>query len=120
MKHCLKWLGALVGAAAYLALAPEAEANSQRSCLVDNVAVVDTRMHIKCAPNPSQAYTSAIPYYALPLSEPAAKIESLIALAIAAKRERKAMVLWFDMNDYKSVPGCQGHNCRRLRGAALE
>ncbi len=120
MKCNLTWLGTAAAAAAYLAFAPEAQANSQRSCMVDSVAVVDARMHIKCAPNPSQAYTNAIPYYALPLSEPAAKVESLVALAIEAKRQRKAMVLWFDMEDYKSVPGCQGNDCRRLRGAALE
>jgi hypothetical protein len=28
--------------------------------------------------------------------------------------------LWFDMDDYKSVPGCLGSDCRRLKGAALE
>jgi hypothetical protein len=82
--------------------------------------VVDNRMHIKCAPVPGVAHTQAIYYFALPLSEPAAKIQGLIALAIEAKRIKKAMVLWFDMDDYKSVPGCQGSDCRRLVGAALE
>lgn len=99
---------------------PAAAATMSRSCPVDSVAVIDNRMHIKCAPVPGVGHTQAIYYFALPLSEPVAKIESIIALAIEAKRIKKPMVLWFDMDDYKSVPGCQGNDCRRLQGAALE
>jgi hypothetical protein len=99
----------------------EASAATQnRRCAVDNVGVIEGRMHIKCAPNPQQAYTGEIRYYAMPLNEPPAKIQSIVMLAIESKRVAKALTLWFDMDDYRSVPGCQGHDCRRLQGVALE
>lgn len=110
---------ALVGTLGF-SVQPAAAATMQRLCSVDQVAVIEGRIHIKCAPNPQQAYTKEIPYYAMPLNEPPAKIDAVISLAIAAKQIRKPMVLWFDMDDYRSVPGCQGNNCRRLHGAALE
>ena len=95
-------------------------AAQSRSCLVDNVTVIDDRMHIKCAPNAQQAYTKDILYYAMSLREPSVKVESIVMLAIAAKNRNKAMTLTFDADDYKSVPGCQGNNCRALKGAAME
>lgn len=99
----------------------EAEAaTTQRACLVDSVGVIEGRMHIKCAPLPANAYTGEIRYYAMNLSEGAAKIEAIVLLAIESKRRNKAMAISFDMEDYKSVPGCAGHNCRRLIGAAME
>lgn len=116
----LKWIGGLAVAGAAFVAVPEAEANTQRSCTVDSVAVIDARMHIKCAPIPTIGHTQAIYYFAMNLSEGPAKVQSVIALAIAAKQQGKPMVLWFDMNDYKSVPGCAGSNCRKLRGAAME
>ena len=61
-----------------------------------------------------------IRHYALPLTEPVAKVESLVLLAIESKRINKPLVLWFDMADYERMPGCLGHDCRRLKGAALE
>lgn len=99
---------------------PAEAATLSRSCPVDNVAVIDNRMHIKCAPVLGVGHTQAIYYFALPMSESAAKIESIIALAIEAKRRNKPLTLWFDMDDYKSVPGCLGSDCRRLQGIALE
>jgi hypothetical protein len=95
-------------------------AAQSRSCLVDNVAIIDDRMHIKCAPNAQQAFTKDILYYAMSLREPSVKVESIVMLAIAAKNRNKAMTLTFDADDYKSVPGCQGSNCRALKGAAME
>jgi hypothetical protein len=112
--------GLLCAAGATAFAAPAAAATLSRSCPVDSVAVIENRMHIKCAPVPGVGHTQAIYYFALPLTEPAAKIQSIIALAIEAKRIKKPMTLWFDMDDYKSVPGCQGNDCRRLQGAALE
>lgn len=116
----LTTLGLLCAAAAGTSSAPASASTLSRSCPVDSVAVIDNRMHIKCASIPGVAHTQAIYYFAMPLTEPAAKIESIVTLAIEAKRIKKAMVLWFNMDDYKSVPGCQGSDCRRLLGAALE
>lgn len=95
-------------------------AAQSRSCLVDNVAIIDDRMHIKCAPNAQQAYTKEILYYAMSLKESSIKVESIVMLAIASKNRNKAMTLSFDPEDYKSVPGCQGNNCRALKGASME
>lgn len=107
------------GTATFVATPAEA-ATLSRSCPVDNIAVIDGRMHIKCSSVPGVGHTQAIYYFALPLSEPAAKIQSIIALAIESKRINKPLTLWFDMDDYKSVPGCLGSDCRRLQGIALE
>jgi hypothetical protein len=99
----------------------EAQAAAQtRSCLVDSVAVIDDRMHIKCAPNAQQAFSKDILYYAMNLREGTAKVEAIVMLAIAAKNRNKAMTVTFDLDDYKSVPGCQGSNCRAMKGAAME
>lgn len=119
--HAIRLSAALLATGTGLALASPAQADTMsRECLVDSVAVIDGRMHIKCAPIATVAHTSAIRYFALPLSEPQAKIDGLIMLAIESKRIKKPMVIWFDMADYKSVPGCLGSDCRRLKGAALE
>ena len=90
-----------------------------RACLVDSVAVIETRMHIKCAPAAS-GLGRDVTYYAMNLSEGATKVHGLIALAIESKRRNKAMHLWYDEADYASVKGCLGNNCRRLIGAAME
>lgn len=90
-----------------------------RSCLVDSVAVVDNRMHIKCVPAAS-GLGRDVTYYAMNLSEGPTKVQGLIALAIESKRRNKAMYLWYDEADYASVKGCLGNNCRRLIGAAME
>ena len=90
-----------------------------RDCLVDSVAVIETRMHIKCVPAAS-GLGRDVTYYAMNLSEGSPKVDSLIQLAIESKRRNKAMRLWYDEADYQSVRGCLGNNCRRLIGAAME
>lgn len=95
-------------------------ATQQRDCLVDSVAVIGQRMHIKCAPVAGAAYTTQLTYYAMNLSEGAAKVQSIIMLAIESKRRNKAMKLQFDNEEYQSVAGCLGHNCRLLQGAIME
>lgn len=95
-------------------------ATQQRDCLVDSVAVIEQRMHIKCVPIQGTAYTGQITYYAMSLREGAPKVESIIMLAIESKRRNKAMKIHFDVEEYQSVPGCLGHNCRLLQGAIME
>ena len=95
-------------------------ADISRLCEVDQVGVMGNRIHIKCAPIAEKAYTKDIPYYAMSLDEKPAKIDAVIALATTAKQIRKPLVIWFDWDDYKSVPGCQGSDCRAMRGVALE
>lgn len=95
-------------------------ARQTRMCAVDQVGVMENRIHIKCTPIEGQAQTQAIYYFAMNLSEDARKVDNIIALAIAAKQLRKPLVLAFEHDDYKSVPGCQGSNCRKLLAVALE
>ena len=104
----------------FAAAGPAEAASQQRDCLVDSVAVIADRMHIKCVPIQGTAYTGQIPYYAMNLREGPAKIEGIIMLAIESKRRGKAMKIHFDMGDYQSVAGCEGHNCRALTGAIME
>ncbi len=100
--------------------APAEAATKGRLCNVDHVAVISSRIHVKCTPNAKEGYTSDLRYYAMKLSEPRVKIDNIIKMAIESKRMKKPVRLWFDPNDYQSVPGCQGSNCRRLKGLALE
>lgn len=111
---------AALGAGLGFADAAAAKTWTTRLCIVDQVAVIDQRVHIKCNPDPSKAYTKDITHYAMPFSAGDAPAETVVALAIASKQLNKPLVLWFDMDDYASVPGCLGSNCRRLRGAGLE
>lgn len=100
--------------------ASDAHAAQSRLCEVDQIGVFENRIHIKCVPIASKAYTKDIPYYAMAMTKPKAVIDNIIALAVGAKQTKKPLVVWFDFSDYKSVPGCQGNNCRRLVAAALE
>ena len=118
MKLILVAAGLVASAIGFAA--PADAASMQRDCLVDSVAVIADRMHIKCVPIQANAYTGQIPYYAMNLREGPAKIEGIIMLAIESKRRNKAMKIHFDMADYQSVPGCEGHNCRVLTGAIME
>jgi hypothetical protein len=104
----------------FLAAGRAEAASQQRDCLVDSVAVIADRMHIKCVPIAGSAYTGQIPYYAMNLREGPAKIQGIIMLAVESKRRNKAMKIHFDMADYQSVAGCVGHNCRVLTGAIME
>jgi hypothetical protein len=58
-KSLLVAAGALAAMTVNPLPATQARAATQsRSCAVDNVAVIDARMHIKCAPIRGQAYTA--------------------------------------------------------------
>lgn len=112
----------VTGAALFAVIVPSsAQAQSQsRLCDVDQVGVFENRIHIKCVPIADKAYTKDIPYYAMRIDKPKAVVDGIIALAVGAKQTRKPLRIWFDFGDYKSVPGCQGNDCRRLVAAALE
>jgi len=112
--------GIVLGSLQYAVPAMAAPEIMSRTCRVDQVGVFGNRIHVKCAPIAGTAYTSAIPYYAMAINTDARVIDSVIALAIAAKQTNKPLVVQFDMADYASVPGCQGNNCRKLVAAMLE
>jgi len=112
--------GAVMAAGVALVAGSGASAQQSRLCEVDQVAVFANRIHVKCVPIASAAYTKDIPYYAMATSKPKVLIDNIIALAVGAKVTRKPLRIWMDMSDYSSVPGCKGSNCRRLVAAALE
>jgi hypothetical protein len=112
-------LAGTLGALAWASQAQAAQIMS-RTCNVDQIGVFTNRIHIKCVPIQGTAYTNEIEYYAMAITSDARVIDNVIALAIGAKQTNKPLVIQFDMDDYKSVPGCQGHDCRKLTGAALE
>jgi hypothetical protein len=98
---------------------PVHAASKARLCKVDHVAVIEKRLHVKCVPE-QEAYTREITYYAMLLTEPVVKTEAVIMMAMESKKLNKPVRIWFDDADYASVPGCQGSDCRRLLGLALE
>ena len=101
----------------------EAQEIMSRSCNVDQIGVYANRIHLKCTPDPQRAYTGEIRYYAMAITGDArvlGVVQNVVALAIGAKQTNKPMVIQFDMGDYRSVPGCQGNDCRKLVSAALE
>jgi hypothetical protein len=120
-----KWIlpvcGALLvsGVAPTMVSTPVHAASKGRLCKVDIVAVIEKRLHVKCVPE-QDAYTREIIYYAMLLTEPVVKTEAVIAMAIESKKLNKPVRIWFDDADYASVPGCQGSDCRKLLGLALE
>lgn len=121
MKGILKSLAMAAMLAGGMLASTGAQAQSQsRLCEVDQVGVFENRIHIKCAPIADKAFTKDILYYAMRIDNPAVMVDNIVALAVGAKQTRKPLVIWYDFNDYKSVPGCQGVNCRRLVAAALE
>lgn len=95
-------------------------ATVSRMCSVDQVGVFGNRVHVKCAPENDKAYTRDIRYYAMAISQDAKVVDNIVRVAIGAKQTNKPLVIWFDMDDYRSVPGCQGSDCRKLIAAALE
>ena len=111
---------ACVGIAAAGWSSQASAATMSRECRVDQVGVFGNRIHIKCAPDPSKAYTGEIRYYAMAISQDARVVDNIVRVAIGAKQTNKPLVIWFDMDDYRSVPGCQGVDCRKLLAAALE
>jgi hypothetical protein len=99
--------------------APAYGASKARLCKVDHLAVIDRRLHVKCAAE-QEAYTREITYYAMSLTEPVVKTEAIIAMVMESKKQNRPVRIWFDDSDYASVPGCQGSDCRKMLGLALE
>jgi hypothetical protein len=115
---------ALLLAAVALLLAPPVSLAQQssvqaRDCKPEEVAVLENRLHVKCAAIAGQAYTRDIPYYAMALGRDSRQVAFTLDLLLAAKAAGRSLRIWFDMSDYASVPGCRGSDCRRLHGAAM-
>lgn len=47
------------------------------------------------------------------------RLSGIIQLLVSAHERGRTLRIWFDMGDYKSVPGCKGSDCRRLTGVSL-
>jgi|GEM_PF-2987744 len=116
----IKKLSALLCVAGMFIVSGLTVANAQgRACDPTEVAVFSNRIHVKCAPIKGKAYTKDIPYYAMNIKDNAMKVNGVLQVMTAAKANGRKLYIWTDMSDYKSVPGCKGNNCRRLKAAAI-
>ena len=109
------------GFAGLSAMAGSAEAAQikSRDCKPTRIAIFKNRIHVKCAVIKSQAYTADIPYYAMSIEAAGPRLTAIIQLLVSAQERGRTLRIWPDMADYKSVPGCNGSNCRRLTGVSL-
>ena len=110
---------AVGGFAGLAAMAGSAEAATSRNCKPTAIAIFKSRIHLKCAVIKSQAYTEDIPYYAMSIKAAGGRLGAIIQLLVSAQERGRTLRIWFDMGDYKSVPGCKGSDCRRLTGVSL-
>ncbi len=93
---------------------------NSRVCVPDSVAVFSNRIHVKCKPDPKKAFTKDIRYYAMAIASRNSKqVDYTLQVLLGAQTSNKKLRIWFDTHDYKSVPGCQGSDCRKLTGAAI-
>jgi hypothetical protein len=107
----------------FLVLAvPPAHANATQSriCTPTEVAVLESRIHVKCQPIADQASTKDIIYFAVSRKADANLADQILQVLLAAKSSRQNLRVWFDPKDYSSVPGCQGNDCRRLHAVAIQ
>ena len=110
---------AVVGFAGLSAVSGGAEAATSRNCKPTAIAIFSNRIHLKCAVIKSKAYTEDIPYYAMSIKQAGTRLTAIIQLLVSAQERGRTLRIWFDMGDYKSVPGCKGNDCRRLTGVSL-
>lgn len=111
---------ALLALAAMPMTAALAEKVQSRSCKPVEVAVFANRIHVKCAPQADKAYTGDITYYAMATNDRSAIDSLTLQVLTAAQASDRNLRVWFDLDDYKSVPGCQGNDCRRLVAVAMQ
>jgi hypothetical protein len=91
-----------------------------RVCTPTAVSVYSNRIHVKCKPIQGKAYTNDITYYAMAISSRNSKrVDYTLQVLLAAKTSKRNLRLWFDYDDYESVPGCKGVNCRKLTGVSI-
>ena len=118
MRHAL-YLAALALLLAPPAGLAQSSSAQSRDCKPVEVAVMQNRLHVRCAPISGRAYTLDILYYAMAFGGESTQSALTLDLLLAAKAAGRDLRVWFDMSDYASVPGCQGSNCRRLHAVAM-
>lgn len=111
-------LAALTLATGLATSLPADASNRTRVCKPATVGVFSNRIHVRCEAIGGQAYTEDIRYYAMKLDD-SPQVQATLQLLLMAKAHNRQLSISFDESDYKSVPGCQGSNCRRLRWASM-
>jgi hypothetical protein len=96
-----------------------AEQIDSRDCKPEEVAVFETRVHVKCAPIAKKAETENIRYFAIATKDKAGVLPYVVEMLVAAKAANRELKIWYDRSDYKSVPGCSGSDCRRLTAVVM-
>ena len=90
-----------------------------RSCNPVSVGVFSNRIHVRCKVNARKPYTKNIVYYAMAINSRNSKqVDYTLQAILAAHANNILLRIWFDNDDYKSVPGCRLKDCRRLTGVA--
>lgn len=106
-----------------LLLAPVAGAMADkidsRACKPVEVAILASRLHVKCAPIPKKAETEDIMYFAMSVKDKDGIFPFTLETLLAAKAADRDLKIWYDRSDYKSVKGCNGSDCRRLTGVVM-
>jgi hypothetical protein len=108
---------ASVAAAPDLPLTPDGGA----SCSIQEIASLDIRMHVKCAPNIGGIGPSIV-YFALPTvtaTDVRMANRFLATLMTAWAFGRMPTVYWSD-NPVDNPSGCLSANCRKLLGVVLQ
>jgi hypothetical protein len=111
-----KWLSAVL-VLTVLATTPAMAAIETYRCMLTEVAVWPTRIHIQCAGNPSSS--PGIIFFAVPTSSsvipnPSDNASRFLQVALAALKNPDAeLLVQFDSSDYSGAGfGCATVNCR--------
>lgn len=98
--------------------APAAAADQNRTCKVENVAVLNNRVHVRCDAIPGGGLLKPPVFFAVELNNPMA--DKLIALASQALISNRPLYLTYEGTLAANPPGCLPQDCRRLTGAWLQ
>lgn len=109
----------LIGAGIGFSQTAHAAQIEYRTCKPVEVAVFKTRFHVRCEPIDGKAYTGDIKYYAAPIDARQPHLRYMLETLIAAKAHGRTLRIRFDFDDYDSVSGCKGSDCRRLVSVAM-
>jgi hypothetical protein len=93
-------------------LAPGAPDAYTTCTTIENVAVYESRMHVKCSPG-----VGLIKYFAYSTdSAHSSTANRMLAVANSAYAVGDKLGIWYDSNSSNNPPGCQVNDCRLMQG----
>jgi hypothetical protein len=111
-------LSSALVANAVSAPAPAEAADQNRTCKVNNVAVLGNRVHVRCDPIAGGGLLPPPIYFAVEINNPMA--DKLIILASQALLGNRPLSLTYEGTPGANPPGCAVNDCRRLTSAWLQ